>query len=104
MAWLLVLGCLSTHQLNMWRSDEAMLGWSLREDVSDWRIVDLMAEHLLKNDRGTEAVPLLERTLVEEPAYSNPIKMALSRGKNLVLLGKSFGRACIREGDGMCLG
>lgn len=86
--WAMVLARLSVRQLWLWRSDETMLEASLSLDTRDWRMVDLKAEHLLKHGRMEEARPLLERTLQEAPAYANPAKLALGRGKNLVLLGE----------------
>lgn len=86
-AWAVVLGCMSMRQLSMWRTDSVMLEASLNIDGGDWRMLDLYAEYLLKKGNRAAARPVLERTLAQDPAYANPAKLALSRGKNLVLLG-----------------
>jgi hypothetical protein len=88
LVWAMVLGSLSTRQLGLWRDDPTMLQASITKDPGDWRMQDLHAEYLLRQGRGEEAKAVMERMLDSAPAYANPAKLALSRGKTLVLLGE----------------
>eukprot|EP00633_Aureoumbra_lagunensis_P009820 CAMPEP_0197323922 /NCGR_PEP_ID=MMETSP0891-20130614/70808_1 /TAXON_ID=44058 ORGANISM="Aureoumbra lagunensis, Strain CCMP1510" /NCGR_SAMPLE_ID=MMETSP0891 /ASSEMBLY_ACC=CAM_ASM_000534 /LENGTH=334 /DNA_ID=CAMNT_0042816655 /DNA_START=651 /DNA_END=1655 /DNA_ORIENTATION=+ len=81
---------LTARQVVIWRSDLALLRHAIAIDPFDWRCLDTLGEFLLRNGYQTEATQLLERALQTVELMPLPFspKLAVFRGKNLVLTGR----------------
>ncbi|KAF0720812.1 Aste57867_7 [Aphanomyces stellatus] len=93
--WAAALTHVSVLQLHTWRDEETLFRHGLHVDPSDWRALDRLQELLVRSNRATEAMPIIERALVYTPTHG--LKAQLQVAKCLMLLQRTKEACAIYE-------